>query len=88
MAEFVDKPYPNINWEEEKYDLYGSLNSYNKTFNKFDDNKIYLSIYTREVISKYFDQKSTNFFQNVFTTILYLFDLFMYKIRRLLKLKI
>jgi hypothetical protein len=47
--------------------------------------RAYLSNYTRKVISKYFDQKSANFFQNVFATILYLFDLFIYKIKNSLK---
>ena len=85
IAESINQPSPAINWGKEKYDLYSALRSYDKTFNQFDKNKVYLSNYTKKVISKYFNQKSTNLLQNIFTTILYLLDVFIYKIKIKLK---
>ena len=52
----------NLNWKDYKYDLYGKLVNYNKTFTKRDDEINYLTKKTKELISE--SQKS-NFKNNI-----------------------
>jgi hypothetical protein len=84
IAQYIDKPLPDINWENEKYDLYGAFKTYKETFNKFDDKQIYLSVYTRKVIDNLYNQNSVGILQDILTSSLYLFDLLAFKFRLLM----
>jgi len=80
IAEFINKPIPRIDWENEKYDLYGGLRSYSKTFTKFDDGQKFLSSNTIRIINNYYKKKKINILNDIVTTFCYLYDLLIFKL--------
>jgi len=83
ISQFINhEMHPDFNIEEEKFDLYGALTPYKKTFTKFDDKQVFLSDRSRIAINKYINH-SNSLNKSIIIDLLYLFDLIKYKISQL-----
>ena len=83
LSKFIRKPIPKLKFENEKYDLYGGLRTYEQAFTKFDDDQRYLSKSTISLIDNYYKKKKVNFFHDTVSTFCYLKDLLSFKINSL-----
>jgi len=71
---------PDIKYQKEFYDLYGSLRDFSSTFNKLDDNVNYLSKYSKNIASK-IDKKYPKIILDILFQITYSIDYFTIKNR-------
>lgn len=80
ISQFIGQELPSsFNVKQEKFDLYGALIPYEKTFTKFDDRQIFLSNHTRQRIKKYVDTRYNKRLNSIYIDLLYLKDLLKFK---------
>jgi hypothetical protein len=82
ISKYINVNGDKIDWENEKYDLYGSITEYSKTFTKFDDNTNFLSKYTRYLIKKKYKKNKISFFDNTYVSFFYLLDLLRFRLKK------
>lgn len=70
---------PDIYWDKEKYDLYGTLCEYRTAFTKVDDYIDFLSARTKCYAITVFNAKYCGIVSDIVFNMLYLFDYFRYK---------
>ncbi len=74
----LNEPVPDIQWKEERYDLFGNLSGYEKTFTQADVEGKYLSSVTRKVIQYCVAKKKITLLDDAVVYAFYLADLFLF----------
>jgi len=83
IAKFIDEPLPNINWEEEQYDLYGKICDYEKTFRQADLQYTYLSPFAVKLMKRLESKEKISIFDDFQVYLVYLMELCRFSIGRL-----
>lgn len=82
ISVFLGEPVPSIDWETEKYDLFGKLSDYKKTFTMADDKPKYLSPLTHGLIRKFIKSGRITIIHDAIIYLFYLLDYTCYALRK------
>lgn len=82
IAKEIDEPVPDLTWEDEEYDLYGRLRSFNAAFTLADVEGKYLSTSTRKFIRYCIKKKKITRLHDIVFYLLYIFDLIRLLVRK------
>jgi len=74
IGEYLSLNPPSFDWKKEKYDLYGRMSDYSKTFTVFDDNINHLSWVTKSLIKFIISLKLLNIFTDMVVSVFFVFD--------------
>ena len=83
LAEALNEPIPDIQWENELYDLYGNLRDFNKAFTLADVDGRYLSKITQRLIKIFAQKKKTTYLHDPAVYLFYLFDLIRFHAKKM-----
>jgi hypothetical protein len=82
INDYLGDGKPNIYWDTEMYDLYGTLCDYQTTFTKMDDNINFLSKHTKYYASMVLKHNKFGSISDVTFLCLYLFDFAIFKFKK------
>jgi len=84
IADFIDEPLPDINWEEERYDLYGKICDYEKAFRQADLQYTYLSPFSIKLMDRLAGKEKISIFDDFLVYMVYLMELCKFSIGKFL----
>lgn len=87
LQSYLNVNNQKVDWENQRYDLYGKLVPYRLNFNKFDDDLGLLSICTRKLILLKIKSSPSNKFLSICIAMSYFIDSFFIKLKIQRKLK-
>ncbi len=82
IADILEEPLPDIQWENEIYDLYGKLSDYKTTFTKADVKGCYLSTVTHKAVKSFIKRERITIWHDLVVFILYLTDMIRFYMKK------
>lgn len=79
LSAFLQQPLPTLTWEEETYDLYGKLTSYEKAFTKADHRGKYVSNFAHRIFNFFYQRNKQPLLTNVCCYAVYLVEYCRYR---------